>query len=280
MSSSLSEKVIRFFKIESGREPLIQSSFGRLAVWILFVVNSLAFIILVDRQPSPTEEALSEAKPAEEPPKIGEQPGFTVGSPEELLPMGSGPDLLLVLGVVALAGAIYYLFIIRIKSRKSHSESLRLGFLSGVYYLIFHVALLPTLYTWYPQGESIQIQDIYLLVLLLLFQSALFALIVGLYAKPLFPDIVFTEYGVDSGEFDRHMTRSWKFTQMGLSGGVAVAVGASLPILVGKTNLTLLNTFLTVGFLLTSAFAALAFSALQIYYAGKYRRESLDWQNT
>jgi hypothetical protein len=268
--------------VEDPREPVLTTNIGWLSIWSVFIVFSTFFIGLVDRQPSPARESHW---------NIGPKPGFTLAQPNSLFPWELSPEQI---GSFALSvyTATLTVFLLREAFwRGSNSESLVDGVLSSAFmmasYLCVNVGVLLWLFDYYENrgGSPIPVSlnllisnlnNLYLLVFVLLVQVFTLGAVVILYSRPLLPRAILPDQNGNIQNLDNHMKNSWKLTQLGVSAGVAVAVGISLPTLVGKTGLTLLNMMLTAGFLTTGAFALLLFPVLKVYYADQKRQKAVD----
>jgi hypothetical protein len=272
-----------------GEPPLIYSCRMDVVICALFVILFLSLLGLIDRQPSPTSVGES----------IGDRPGLTLGSPVKLFPFEMSPETstAIVLSIVASALAVA---VVRLTADWSRDNAEAAGFRLVIDPVkkVASVATLPLTYFLYtgvtgfllfrlfPSEDSCttaytgyemivfffaNLKHGYLLLLVFGAQIMLLGMVGYLYQRPLIPKTVKTP-----AQLDRYIVRIWKFTQLGLSSGVAVAVGVSLPILIGKTGLTLMNTMFASGFLLAGALALLAVPALKIHSAGKLHREMIE----
>jgi MFS family permease len=270
----LRESVMDFMRIGSVHSPLIRTNVGTSIIWVVTVVFSLSFVSLVDRQPSPRVVGN----------KIGDRPGFTFGKPESLLPYEATPNDLvgILLFIAVIFGVLYYSR--RMVRHPTGPKSIFFGFsLAGVYFtaILFYVFEYLNYYTetrcmrvsWRLAEENPN--HFYLLGTALLLQALALGVVLALYSRPLLPVAHISETADVEEEFDRHMQKSWKLTQMGLSAGIAVAVGVTLPVVVSKINISLMDTLLVIVCLLTVALATLLFPVLKIYYSERYRRRNI-----
>jgi hypothetical protein len=268
------------------RTAFIRSKAGAAIFVLLFPIFSFCLFGLIDRQPSPKEKvSLVETQQGfvqkTTTSNIGKHPGLTIGSPTELFPAG----VPVVTWISILAGslilAIVALILVIRASSEGRKSKLWAIFVPIFTYLVLITLLILLTLRYYQVINTSPIsglaliqtllssfKHVYLLVLTAIAQSVILGAVSVLYCQPLVP-----KYATTTELLDRHLKRAWKYTQLGMSVAVALAVGISLPIIVGKTGLTLLNTILFVGFLLCGASALVLFSALKIHYAGRYRRE-------
>lgn len=271
----LRESFLNHMRIGSVHSPLLKSNVGTSIIWVVTVVFSLSLVSLVDRQPSPQVVGN----------KIGDRPGFTFGKPESLLPYeATSGDFIGILFFAAVILAILYYF----RNQLRHPtvfKSILFGFsLSGAYFISISLYIFKSL-NYYTETQCMwvswrlvsgSLNHFYLLGTALLLQALAIGAVSALYSRPLLPANHISKTANVEEEFDRHMKKSWKLTQIGLSAGVAVAVGVTLPVVVSKIDISLMDTLLVIICLLTVALATLLFPVLKIYYGEKYRRESIN----
>ena len=268
------ESFLNCMRIGSVHSPLLKSNVGTFIIWIVTVVFSLSFVSLVDRQPSPS---IGENK-------IGDRPGFTFGKPKSLLPYeATSADLVGIILFAAIIFAVLY-YSRRLVRQPTASKSIVFGFsISGVYFITISAYVFRYL-NYYTETRCLRVSwslvlenpnHFYLLGTALLLQAMALGLVLALYSRPLLPANHISETADVEKEFDRHMQKSWKLTQIGLSAGVAVAVGVTLPVVVSKVDISLMDTLLVIVCLLTVALATLLFPVFKIYYAEMYRRMNI-----
>jgi hypothetical protein len=272
-----------------GEPPLIYFFKMDVVICALFVILFVSLLGLIDRQPSPA--SVNES--------IGDRPGLTLGSPVELFPFEMSPETLTAI-VFSIVASVLAIAVVRLTADWSRDDADVTGVRLVLNPLkkIASVAALPVTYFLYTCGTGFllfrlfpsedscttaytgyemvvfffaNLKHGYLLLLVFVAQVILLGGVGYLYQRPLIPKTLKTPE-----RLDRYIDRVWKFTQLGLSSGVAVAVGVSLPIVIGKTGLTLMNTIFASGFLLAGALALLAVPALKIHSAGKLHREMTE----
>jgi hypothetical protein len=268
------------------RMGFIRSKVGAAIFVLLFPIFSFCLFGLIDRQPSPKEKvSLVETQQGfvqkTTTKNIGKHPGLTIGDSTRLFPWHAPSGTLVEIALISLLlGLVALVVVWSVSFHGLKWKSVGFLLLIGLY-LVLVVVLSVDLLGYYPTREAdpitgfaaiqkltANLEHAYLLLGMLLMQSFTIAAVGVIYTQPLVP-----AYATTAERLDRHLKRAWKYTQLGMSITVAIAVGISLPILVGKTGLTLFNTILVVLFLLSGAGALVVFSALKIHYAGRYRRE-------
>jgi hypothetical protein len=264
-------------KTRSGAEvnneaPLARSAGGIGIISVLIIILSLAFLGLIDRQPSPPGSSR----------QIGNRPGFTFGGVTDLFPYELF-SINIFTTVVACAVCIAALhFVVSGKLTDSMKLSVIWSLALSVIYSVTIFLTVWFNFEYYtgiceivPNPKTLIVNNLshlWLLAIALICQVVVLFTTLILYQQPLIPADVVPETESQLPQFEQYMQNSWRLTQMGLSAGVAVAVGVSLPILV-ETSINLLDTILVAGILLSGAFALLLFPAFRIYYAGKVRRD-------
>jgi hypothetical protein len=256
-----------FADVDSVGQPLIKSVAGSLAEFLVVIFFSLTFLGLVDRQPSP---------PGSER-QIGERPGFTFGEPTELFPYELFPvEVIVALGLSAFVIVVLHQQVSALNGFASHVSLLLItacypGTVLSVLWMEFdyYTAINQVV----PNSLGLianNLPHFWLLGAVLLAQSTALFVILVLYQQPLFPAGVVPDSVRELQRFNQYMKGTWRLTQVGLSAGVAIAVGISLPILV-ETGINLLDTLLVTIALIAAVVAILLFPALKILYARKIR---------
>lgn len=284
VETKIRSKVFDSEWVESETTPFIETNLSLVALLFVSTIHSFAFIDLVDRAPRPTTHYEASVF-SDFSLDLSTAPGYTVGEIHNA-------DTWNILLLSILTGCIFIIAVLAVKRWTSYiSKEHHVGtfFICSILYLAsliivleigpganyypqpsfeyaekaINMSKLDSVYS-NPRGFSRFAKFEFLFVLAV--QSFLIAAVSTIYTKEIIPPKI-NERGGEYLQF--YIDLSWRYTQVVLSIGIAVAVGIGIPVFL---NSTLFGRFgvLDVSFVvLTTLGAILFFLLLKLYFTGQ-----------